>query len=232
MLLTACRWRARARACRRGRDRPFDLGRRQAAGQDLEELFLIDGLGQIFIHAGGKAVLAITGHGMGSHGDDGQVGVARVAAQLAGCRVAVHLGHLGVHEDDIKRAIPHLIEGESAVRGTGDLGAGLVEELFNDLAVDGVVLGNKDLYTREARQDGCFLGSGLGRGDVLAGGRGDRVVERGWREWLLQHRRNTDGLGPLAKIVALVGRNHEHERAVATLAGEQALAGGETVHAR
>jgi ketosteroid isomerase-like protein len=41
---------------------------------------VFDGLGQIVVHAGGDAQFAIAFHGIGGHGDDGQV--------LALCRLA------------------------------------------------------------------------------------------------------------------------------------------------
>src|SRR5687768_17089385 len=57
-------------------------------------------LGEIVIHPGCQAPLAIAVHRAGGHGDDGDMRAGRlVLADLGTCLEAIHLGHLAVHED-------------------------------------------------------------------------------------------------------------------------------------
>ena len=61
----------------------------------------LDGFGHMIVHAGRKTALAIGLHRVGRHGHDGQVGMARIAAQLPRGRFAVHDRHLHVHQDQV-----------------------------------------------------------------------------------------------------------------------------------
>ncbi len=65
-----------------------------------------DGLGQVVIHAGFHAVFDILGKGVGGHGDDGNgFGLGMAAGTYGpGGIVAVHHGHLNIHEDGVKGA--------------------------------------------------------------------------------------------------------------------------------
>ena len=80
--------------CERARQKPFQGG---------IQFHAIDGLGQVVIHAGSAAFLLIPLHGMRRERDDGNAALARFQpADLARCRVAVHLRHLAIHDDEIE----------------------------------------------------------------------------------------------------------------------------------
>src|SRR3546814_873137 len=89
----------------------------------------VDGFGDVVVHAGGEAAVAVLFGGAGGHGDDGGVvDVAFEAADLGGGLEAVHAGHLDVHEDGVEAGAAHGGEGGAAV--VGDFGG--VAEVFED----------------------------------------------------------------------------------------------------
>ena len=70
-------------------------------------------------------------------------------AQALGRLVAVELGHLAVHQDEIDRIARQHIERFEAVGCHQGDGAELVEDVVRQLAIDGVVLRNQYPYAGE-----------------------------------------------------------------------------------
>ena len=90
------RRRARLVLGTRGRDPLLDRGK---------ERHRIDRLGQIAVHAGGEAALAIAAHRVRGHGDDPHArrGALLARADAGGRFEAAHLRHLHVHQHDVER---------------------------------------------------------------------------------------------------------------------------------
>ena len=65
------------------------------------ELGGIDRLAQIVVHAGGQTLLPHAAHGVGSHRDNRQCGIAVVATDQGGGFIAPHDRHLDIHEHQI-----------------------------------------------------------------------------------------------------------------------------------
>ena len=63
------------------------------------------------VHAGREAALPVRLHGVGRYGDDGQLRITRVAAQQARGRLAVHDGHLHVHEHGVVVLALDMVDG-------------------------------------------------------------------------------------------------------------------------
>ena len=61
----------------------------------------IDRFGEVIVHAGVEAALAVFGGDARGQGDDGGLGLTLTCANGAGGFVSVHLGHVAVHEDDV-----------------------------------------------------------------------------------------------------------------------------------
>ena len=72
------------------------------ATSDVAEGLGRDRLGDVVVHPGGEARLAVALHGVGGHRDDPRPGRAGPAApDPAGRLEAVELRHLDVHQDDV-----------------------------------------------------------------------------------------------------------------------------------
>jgi hypothetical protein len=102
-------------------------------------------LGDVVVHAGLEALLAVALHGARGHRDDRDAaGAARLAlADLARRLVAVHPRHLAVHQHGVVAAARAGRERLLAVLGELDAEAQLLEDLGRDLLVDLVVLGHQ-----------------------------------------------------------------------------------------
>ena len=77
----------------------------QPALQDCKKRFLIERLGEIVIHAGGQATVALAFDGKSRHREDRDSRPTWIAlfqvADPAGRREAAHLGHLAIHQYEI-----------------------------------------------------------------------------------------------------------------------------------
>lgn len=74
----------------------------EVASDGGEHCIGVDGFGDVIIHAGGDAAVAFFCGGVGGHGDDGERVEAFFRADFGSGLVAVHLGHLEVHEDEVE----------------------------------------------------------------------------------------------------------------------------------
>ena len=126
-----------------------------------------DGLGEVVVHAGLKAALAVSGDGVGGEGDDdGATLGGEDFADAAGGLEAIHNGHLAVHEDDVVGVKVEEAEGLLAIGCEVAGVAGALEEGGDELGVNGIVLGDEDAGGGDG--GGRDRGSGDSRG--ISGG--------------------------------------------------------------
>ena len=116
-----------------------------------QQLFYLEGLGDVVVHARFQAALPVAFHGMGGHRDDGDVAARLLLtrAQETGGLETVHLGHLNVHEDEVEghpSGFGPLPGGHGllAVAGDGDRVPLLLQDAHGQPLVDGVVLGQQE----------------------------------------------------------------------------------------
>jgi hypothetical protein len=118
------------------------------------ELLGADGLGEVAVHAGGEAALAIALHGVGRHGDDGHM-FARLPLALSQQPrggEAVQLRHLHVHQHEVEGFAGECVQRFAAVVRNDGVVAQAFEQLERDLLVDGTVLGQQ--HVQPARRRG------------------------------------------------------------------------------
>src|SRR5579862_1537579 len=78
----------------------LDFGRRHFRLKGLDQIVELNGLRNKRVHAGLETAFTRALHDIRCHGDDGRMRILSFAASdLGGRFVAVHLGHLTVHED-------------------------------------------------------------------------------------------------------------------------------------
>ena len=110
-----------AAAVRRRGTRRGLLPRLHPALERREQGVRVDRLGDVVVHAGVEAALALLHRGVRRHRDDRELREPRIRADLRRRLVAVHLGHLQVHQHDVvrrrRRPRPGASDGLSAVVG-------------------------------------------------------------------------------------------------------------------
>jgi hypothetical protein len=142
---------------------------------------VVDRLAQVRHHARLQAPSPFLGQGVGAQGDDGQVW--RQCAQFAGGLVAVHQGHLQVHQHRIKAVAGllrrrHRLDGFEPVLGEANLRALARQDPPDQEAVDLDVLGDEQAQACQTRTDSGGLHLGVARhGARLDGGQWQRQCE-------------------------------------------------------
>ena len=154
--------RGSGRGCRpRGRrrsDRSARRGRRarllrvlaqpaQPAAQGADQRVQPHRLGDVVVHADRHAFFAVSGHGIGGQGDDGQSPPRRwrhQGAQGAGGLEPVHDGHLAIHQHQIERLREGALKGLGPVAGYRDLDAQSAQHPDGYPLIDRVVLCEED----------------------------------------------------------------------------------------
>ena len=122
-----------------------DAAGRQRALQDRLEGLAAQRLGDVLVHSGGQALLAVAVHRVRGDGDDRRVAVGGLQApDLAGRRIAVQLGQAAVHEDRLVALAQAHLHGLPARLGEVDCVAALLEDVDRHHLVDLVVLGEQD----------------------------------------------------------------------------------------
>jgi len=128
-------------------------GRRfgQQPGDARQQLALVDGLGEIVVHAEPDIALAVSDHGVGGEGDDryARIGGAAVADAPYGF-AAVHHRHMHIKENDIEGLPLKRFERLDAVARLDDGQALRLEEQLDHLAVDRVVVDQKNAGAAQA----------------------------------------------------------------------------------
>ena len=142
-------WRRRDWARGEGCRWPDPLGHGGEHGRHVERL------GNVVAHAGFDHLVAVAGHGIGGHGDDGDLRQGQVLANLAGGGVAVHDRHLAVHQHAIKAIVPgQNVQRLLAVVGHQYRDAGLLQQFQRQFLVHVVVFHQQHARARQ-------LGHGL-----------------------------------------------------------------------
>ena len=140
----------------------------------FEEHGRVDRFGDVIVHSGGNAALALLHGGVRGHGDDGQVVETGVGTEFRGRLITVHFGHLKVHQDYIEwrglRAIGEDAPCFEAIIGDFDGGTDTFEKFEGDLLVNFVVF---DQENARVTEKGFLVGGGSCGGFV--GGVGEDV---------------------------------------------------------
>lgn len=98
-----------------------------------------DGFGEEGVHTGGEGLGSFGGAGPGGEGDDGDVPAGFESADAASGFIAIHFGHLAVHEYGGVVAWSEEDEGFDAVAGDVDGDSHTGEETGGYFLVDEVV---------------------------------------------------------------------------------------------
>jgi hypothetical protein len=161
---------ASAGAAARWRLHPPALPSPRPAGDEPEELVLVDGLGEHVVHPGGHHPLPLVVHGVGGEGHHGQLGV--FGLDDGGGLVAVHHRHLQVEQHEVEVPAAHGLDGLLAVVGEGQAGGGHLDEGGAHLAVEVVVVDQQEVLAVEPgdRRGVAFGAAGAGLAPDAEGG--------------------------------------------------------------
>jgi hypothetical protein len=210
-------------------------GRRDPALQHGEQRGRLERLGHVVVHADGHALVAIARHRMRGQCHDRHRRVRRVLPDQGRRLVAVHHGHLDVHQHDIeRRLLAHRVHRFLSVARERDPHARhLRQQLEGDEPVELVVLHQQHAPSGQQRRRLRRFHRGRRAGpDAVAARRDDGVEQR----------RRPDRLGDAA-VQALGGRapqdlvavrrdEHDPRLALGRERAADALGGFEAVHAR
>ena len=138
-----------------------------------------DRFGDVVVHPGVQASLAIVLHRVGGQRDDARPRRA-VTLDDGSCRLqAVHFWHLHVHQDDVvHRFADRGYRLRAVVRDVGGVAHSL-EQLQHELLVDGVVLGEQDPQRVPFREVGWHIDTPLRGSGLRRRGSADQFGERG-----------------------------------------------------
>ena len=120
---------------------------REPAQQNLDQLGHADRLGNVIVQARIERLLTVTSQGMGGDGNDRQIGgrKARICADLSGGLVAIHTGHLDVHQHHFKLARHDHLNGGLAVVGDENLHPQVFQHIGHHQLVDFIVFHQQNL---------------------------------------------------------------------------------------
>ena len=111
----------------------------------------VDRLGLEVIHSGLEATPAILDHGAGGHGNHTLACQRWRCPDLARGLVAVHYGHLHVHQHDIEAFFGQLLQRLAPVAAKRHHHPALQEQFFDHLLVERIVLGHQDARAPQER---------------------------------------------------------------------------------
>ena len=190
----------------------------QPAQQRRVQVFGIDGLGDVVVHARGQAGGAVLAEGVRGHRDDRHVQAP--AAQLA-CRLdAVAAGHLHVHQHHVVGRCEGHRDGPVTVLGELGAQADGAQQFECDFLVDRVVFGEQHAVAPAApAQRGLGHARRHDRGQrlgLVAHHAGEHVVQRRGGDRLDEHRveARRQRIAPHRRVV-VGGDQHGRRQAVA-----------------
>jgi hypothetical protein len=99
---------------------------RQPLPQLVCHCLLVDGLGNVVVHAGGEAFFPVTPECIGRKGEYGRavnLSCIHQGTKLASRLVAVHLRHLHIEQHNIKPALAAAFDGRATAFRHGDFAA-------------------------------------------------------------------------------------------------------------
>ncbi len=106
---------------------------------------LIDGFGDIVIHAGFEAKIPIAFHGAGGHGDDGQIRQLQLSPDQASGFDAIHFRHLYVHQHRmIIAAFAQMLDSLGTIVHNIERDTDVAENFGNHLLVGLMVFNEQD----------------------------------------------------------------------------------------
>ena len=110
------------------------------------ELRGADGLGQVIVHAGLEAALAVLLHRVCGQRDDRQVSSRGLLAASQGFDhlESVQFGHLDVEEHQVEGAVVQGFEGLAPIARDDDVVTSAAQEVVDELLVEVIVLGQQD----------------------------------------------------------------------------------------
>ena len=115
------------------------------------------------VHAGIQCFLSVLDHGGSCQGNNRN---ARIELPNgAGCVVAIHDGHLDIHQYKIEPAPTHGIDGLLAIVGNGDVKPHAAQERERDLLVDRVIFNEQNMTAQ--RFDGRLRCAAYSNGSTL-----------------------------------------------------------------
>lgn len=120
----------------------------------VHQRFRRDGFGQVDVAPGAKRKFGVRGHGVGADHDD-----RGSAATVQGLDRAdrprrlepVKVGHLHIHQDQVKGVLLKKVDGLHAVMGLHHLKAVRLEDQLDGPPIDGVILRQQNLERRGRR---------------------------------------------------------------------------------
>ena len=190
------------------------LSRLDIFDQHLTQLVGVDRLGNVIVHACGKAFFTIPENGACGHGDDRQFSEAFLSADVLAGLNAPHHGHLQVHQHDIEGLMLQNPERFLAISRDGHLQSKTLEEFARHLLIDLVVFYQQDVRTFNCGQ--LFTQVGLNDFGCLPGfptlEADDGVEQPGCGHRLGQDGINLDIAGFLKQLILAVGGDHDHHR--------------------
>ncbi len=133
---------------------------RQPALQGSEQHGRIDRLGDVIVHAGIEAPFALTGHCVRRHRDDRQLGKRRHLTDLRSRFIAVHLGHLDIHQHQIEGMPLQHRQRILAVARRADQQPHVLQQLARHLLIDQVVFNQQDVAGETVLHRGSRCGLG------------------------------------------------------------------------
>ena len=89
-----------------------------------------------------NALVFVAFHGVPGERDDGAIVAA--LAENPGGRVAIHDGHLHIHEDEIEFGLGRVIDGDLAIGGFNDGEAGAGQDQPDQLAIGFAIINEED----------------------------------------------------------------------------------------
>src|SRR5262249_47069225 len=119
----------------------------ESSAYGVEELSGLERLGDISVHAGLQAALAVAAHRAGRDGHDGHSACAVLESRdLLDGFEAVHLRHVDIHENEVPLLQSEQVDRDATVLGQTRLVAVFLEQARRDPAGDRVVLADENSW--------------------------------------------------------------------------------------
>ena len=129
--------------------------------QGDEQLIDVEGFGNVIVHPGLQAFFLVAGHGIGSHGQNRQLGKVCLRANSPGRLKAVHHWHLTVHQYPVVGGFGHHGQGFGTVTGDIYANPGAGENLYGHFLIDLIVFHQQQVSALQGLAGIVHLGQQL-----------------------------------------------------------------------
>ena len=184
--------------------------------QGGKQLVRVDGFGKVAVHARFQAQVAVAAHGVGRHGQHGQIRPGRVLAQKPGGGQAVHHGHLHVHQHQVVGGLGEHVQCHLSVLGYVYHQACATQQFGPHLLVEVVVVHQQHPCTGNGWQvcsaPGCLCGTPVRRPGQPAQCLHGRVKKLRRADRFGQHERQPGALQLALHVVAACGGHDDRVR--------------------